>query len=87
MVLEKSPGHAQSIWYIEVKSKRYAMRTKRKRKKGRYGRRIVGKNCKYLLRAGRTAKCGLRAGEYCNKTRECGYEEESRIIGRLIERL
>ena len=61
------------------------MRIKRKRRKGRYVRRIVGKNCKYLVRVGGKAKCGLRSGEYCSKTYDCGYEEESRTLDKLRE--
>ena len=63
------------------------MRTKRKRRKGIYVRRIIGKNCKYLVRAGGKAKCSLRNGEYCSKTCECGYEEESRTLDKFRETL
>lgn len=63
------------------------MRTKRRRKKGVYVRRIVGKNCKYLVRVAGKAGCGLCDGEPCVKTRSCGYEEESHTIDRLKETL
>jgi len=61
------------------------MRIKRKRRKGVYIRRVVGKNCKYLMRVMGRARCGLKNGEFCSKTRDCGYEEESRTIDRLQE--
>lgn len=61
------------------------MRIKRRRKKGFYSRRIVGKNCRYLKYDGGTAKCGLKTGGLCSKTCECGYEEESRTLDKLRE--
>lgn len=63
------------------------MRKKRRRKKGIYVRRVIGKNCKYLVRAGGKAGCVLHDGELCSKMRGCGYEEDSRTIDRLKETL
>jgi len=63
------------------------VRTKRRRKKGVYDRRVVGKNCRHLVRAGGKALCGLRDGEPCSKKRGCGYEEESRTMERLRKAL
>lgn len=73
--------------YLRILRRQLAVRIKLKRRKGRYARRIVGKNCKYLVRAGGKAKCSLRNGEYCSKTCECGYEEESRTLDKLREAL
>lgn len=61
------------------------MRIKRKRRKGVYVRRIVGKNCKHLMHAAGKPKCNLKNGDFCSKTHDCGYEEESRTIARLKE--
>ena len=63
------------------------MRIRRKRRKGYYVKRVIGKNCRFLSYSGKIALCGLRPGEYCGKTEECGYEEESRTIDRLKETL
>lgn len=71
--------------HIGIRRRGRAVRIKQKRRKGRYVRRIVGKNCKYLVRTGGKAKCSLRNGEYCSKTCECGYEEESRMLDKLRE--
>lgn len=59
------------------------MRIRRKRRKGVYAKRVIGKNCRFLQHEGRMAKCGLR-GEPCRKTDECGYEEKSRTVDRLM---
>lgn len=60
------------------------MRTRKKRRKGFYVRRIIGKNCRFLSYDGGVGWCAL-SGRKCCKSRKCGYEEESRTIDRLKE--
>ena len=62
------------------------MRIRRKRKKGTSKPNVIGKNCKFIIYSNGIAFCQF-SDEYCNKTAICGYEENSRIVNELLEKM